>query len=86
MAVREIPLSKLGLMTVADGAKRIGYAQRTLQRWIQDGRILVVVVGPTGRRSQYLLRKADLDKFIPPEREGLAEDAPKSKRGRPVGS
>lgn len=63
----EIPLSSLGLLTVAEAADLKGWQVRTLQRWIQDGRIPVVVVGG-GMRTVYLLRRKDVNRFKEPDR------------------
>jgi len=71
MAVRQISLAAVGLLTVADLATELKVSQRTIYTWIQDGRLPVVTVGTTGRKA-YLIRAADLKVLSKP------------KRGRPV--
>ena len=71
MAVREISLAAVGLLTVADAAAKLKVSQRTIYTCIQDGRLPAVTVGSTGRKA-YLIRAADLKRLATP------------KRGRPV--
>jgi hypothetical protein len=65
--LKEIPLSDFGLETVADAASRRGWTVRTVQNWIALGLIAAVRAG-TGQRAVFLLRTADVDKFVPPLR------------------
>jgi excisionase family DNA binding protein len=60
--MREIPLSELGLISVADAAARMGCTVRSVQRWIALGN-LAAAVAASGNRRTYLLRIADVDAF-----------------------
>jgi excisionase family DNA binding protein len=62
----EIPLSELGLMTVAEACAAKGWSARAVQKWVQSGLLPAAVVGPG--RTTFLLRKADVEKFVPPPR------------------
>jgi hypothetical protein len=66
--VVEIPLAKVGLMTVEDAAAYIGRSVRGVQKFIAGGLLPAVVAGAgkSGHRKVYLLRKVDLDGFTPP--------------------
>jgi hypothetical protein len=65
--IREIPLSEVGLLSVADAAARKGVALRTFQKWVQDGLVPAVVAGG-GMRAVHLFRPADVDAAVPPTR------------------
>lgn len=67
MAVQAIPLEESGLATVEDVAASYETAVRTVQRWIEDGRFPVHVVG-SGKRTVYLIRLKDLKGFEKPPR------------------
>jgi len=62
-----IPLTDLGLMTIADVAARFGVSPRAVQLWINDGLLPVVVVG-NGERRHFLLRSYDVSQFVRPPR------------------
>lgn len=65
--MNEIPLSRVGLLTVPETAEQLGRSIRGVQKLIADGRIPVVIAG-TGRRIVYLIRAVDVKKFTPPPR------------------
>lgn len=65
MAVVEIALAKVGLMTVPEVAEELGRSVRGVQKLIQAGRLPVVAAG-AGRRVVYLVRAADVKRFVPP--------------------
>jgi hypothetical protein len=67
-------LADVGLETVAEAAARRGWAPKTVQNWIARGLLAACPVGPG--RGVYLLRVADVDALVPPERE--------DGRGRPL--
>lgn len=67
MAVREIPLSSLDLLTAQEVATRFSKSVEAVHRWAQNGDIPVVVTG-TGRHRVYLFRVADVDAFTLPKR------------------
>src|SRR5262245_52930792 len=72
-AVRELPLSDFGLMTVAQACEAKGWTPTTVSRWVRAGLIPAVVIG-TGKGALFLLRRSDVAEFTPPA------------RGRPTGS
>ncbi|WP_439622334.1 helix-turn-helix domain-containing protein [Gemmata sp.] len=72
--VREIALKDVGLLSVADAAAELGAAPRTVQKWIADGLLPVVVAGG-GMRTVYLLRAADVKGFTPPPMGRPRKDA-----------
>jgi excisionase family DNA binding protein len=63
--VVEIPLAKVGLMTVVEAAGRLGRSARGVQKLILDGHLPAVVAG-AGRRAVYLVRESDVKAFTPP--------------------
>ena len=68
MSMIEIPLSEVGLLTVAHVAARLGRCTaRSVQNWIADG-LLPVVIASSGRRSVFLVREKDLASFTRPTR------------------
>lgn len=63
------------LLTVDDVAGRLSANEKTIRRWIKDGRLPAVNLG---HRMGYRIREADLDQFLvarqtslstPPERK-----------------
>ncbi len=84
--MREIALSKFGLLTVEEAAARRGCAVRTVQRWIEDGLIPCVPVGPAGRNRKYLVQVTDLDAFepapagAPPGNQNAKKEKPTAKK------
>jgi excisionase family DNA binding protein len=67
MPVTEISRESVGLLSVAEAAQRRGWSVSAVQKWIADGRLPAVVAGG-GRRTVYLLRVRDVDRFVPPKR------------------
>ena len=65
MPVVEIPLKRMGLLTIQEVAAMHGRGVRVVQRWIADGRIPAVVVG-SGNRTVFLVRVEDAKKFTAP--------------------
>jgi excisionase family DNA binding protein len=82
MPVREVPLSSVGLLSVAEAAAALDAAERTVQKWIQDGLLPAVVAG-AGMRTVHLLRLSDVKAFVKPVR-GRPKDDPSKKRDRPA--
>jgi excisionase family DNA binding protein len=78
-AVREIPLSDVGLVTVEEAAAAKGCDPSTVRRWASRGNIPVIVVGK-GRSAKFLLRKTDVDGFTPPP-VGYPTGKPRKKKG-----
>lgn len=64
MPPKVIPLSKSGLVEVEEAAKRLKAAARTVQKWIADG---LLPVHSVGGGMVYLIREADLKKFVRPK-------------------
>lgn len=48
------------LLTIAQVAEHLGITYRTATRWIAEGRIPAVRIGPRTRR----IKRSELDKFI----------------------
>jgi excisionase family DNA binding protein len=76
MPVREVPLSSVGLLSVAEAAAALDAAERTVQKWIQDGLLPAVVAG-AGMRTVHLLRLSDVKAFEKPARGRPVKDPPK---------
>lgn len=81
MAMREVPLADVGLLSVAEAAARLDVAERTVQKWIQDGLLPVVVAGG-GMRTVHLVRLADVKAFEPPPRGRPHKEEPVKKPAR----
>lgn len=62
MAIVEVPLSAVGLLTLAEVAERLECSLSAVQKWTAAGRLPVVVAG-TGSRRTYLVREKDLKGF-----------------------
>lgn len=48
------------LITVSEAARRLGRPRRTIQRWVQDGRLPIVDKLP-GVRGAYLISATEVD-------------------------
>lgn len=59
-------LADAGLLTVEQAAARKRCPVSTLQRWIQGGKIPVVLAGSGRNRTVHLLWASDVDAFVPP--------------------
>lgn len=62
--MRAVELEPYGLLTVEQAAKRRGVAPRTVQRWVENDGISVVLLG-TARNRVYLIPVAELDAYVP---------------------
>lgn len=66
--MRELPLSRFGLMTVGEACARYGWAAKTVQNWVRAGLLPAVVVGAGRGGGSFLLPAADVEAFTPPPR------------------
>ena len=62
----EIPLSDVGLLSVADLCARFDVTPKTVQNWVALDLLPVVRVGSA--RGTFLFREADVKKFVKPQR------------------
>lgn len=67
MPAVELPLSAVGLLSLADVAARFGCSVRAVQKWVEGGLLPVVVAGG-GKRTVYLVRVKDAAGFTKPPR------------------
>jgi hypothetical protein len=81
--VIEIPLAQFGLETVAEACDRKGWAHRSVQNWINGDLLPCVVIG-VGKSAKYLVRKTDVDAFVPPPR-GRPPTKPNEQAANPAG-
>ncbi|MFO0806015.1 MAG: helix-turn-helix domain-containing protein [Gemmataceae bacterium] len=65
MAIVEVPLSAVGLLTLAEVAERLECSLSAVQKWAAAGLLPVVVAG-SGSRRTYLVREKDLKGFTRP--------------------
>jgi hypothetical protein len=61
-----IPLSRFGLVTAREFARRHRRAAQTVLRWISEERFPAVPIRARGA-TMYLLRRADCEAFRPPK-------------------
>lgn len=67
MAIQEISLASLGLLTIQDVCDRLSCTPKAVQNWINGGLIAAVVVG-AGPKRTFLIREKDLKSFKRPPR------------------
>lgn len=67
--VQEVPLEKVGLLTVSGAAAALGASEKAVQNYATRGLLPVVIVG-----RRFLFRLADVKRFELPARGRPAKD------------
>jgi excisionase family DNA binding protein len=79
--VREVPLSKFGLMTVKEAAELRGVDRKTVQRWVTAGHIAAVPIS-VGANGMFLVVAEEVKAFTPSPAGAPRKEKPKAKRGK----
>lgn len=80
--MREVSLSKFGLLTVRQAAELRGVDRKTIQRWVGAGHVTAVPLDMGGKHGAYLVIEAEVKAFVPEPAGRRASETKPTRRAK----